>query len=336
MTHKQVLFRSEIRIFALGSSKPFGARVAEILEIGLAEHEERLFEDGEHKFRPLECVRGADTYVIYSLFSEPASSVNDKLCQLLFFIGALRDNGAARITAVAPYLPYSRKDRRTKPRDPLTSRYVAQLFEAMHVDALATIDVHNVSAFENALRIPVAHLETRRLFSEHLKDRLEKEDLVVASPDPGGVKRAQLFRESLEGVVGRSVGFAFMEKRRSGGQVSGDIVAGDVDGATVLIFDDLISTGGTMVRAARALRKRGAQKVYAAAAHGLFVGDAKTVVEDPAIDRIFVTDTVPPFRLADDAIGRRVEIVSVAQLVAEAIRRLHHNESIIELVDGAT
>lgn len=324
-----------MHIFALGSSKAFGERVAEALEVAPSPHEERRFEDGEHKFRPLESVRGGDIFVIHSLFGEPDNSVNDKLCELLFFLGAVRDAGAARVTAVAPYLPYSRKDRRTKTRDPLTARYVAQLFEAMNVDAVMTVDVHNISAFQNAFRRVAVNLDTRKLFAGHLAARLGDEPVVVASPDPGGVKRAQLFRETLEAVSGRPAGFAFLEKRRSAGAVSGEIAAGDVAGATVLIVDDLISTGGTMARAARAFRKKGARKAYALAAHGLFVADAQKAVQDSNIDRFFTTDTAAPLGLPKDVFGERVEIVSAAPLIAEAIGRFHRNESLTELIDGA-
>lgn len=325
-----------MQIFALGSSKPFGERVVAALGIELGRHEERRFEDGEHKFRPLASVRGRDVYAIASLYGEPGASTNDKLCELLFFLGAVKDAGAARVTAVTPYLPYLRKDRRTKPRDPLTSRYIAQLFEAIGVDTLVTVDAHNVSAIQNAFRRQCVHLDTRRLFSTHLRKRIGNEPVVVASPDPGGIKRAQLFRESVESIVGRSVEFAFMEKRRSAGVVSGATIAGDVTNATVLIVDDLISSGGTMARAAQAFREAGAAKSYAVAAHGLFVGDAAGALTGAPIAMTFISDTIPPFRLPEPVVARHIEIVSAAPLFAEAIRRLHANQSITELLGGAS
>lgn len=323
-----------MKLFALGSSAPLGESVAARIDAALGRHEERVFEDGEHKFRPLESVRGRDVFVLHSLFGEPGQSVNDKLCQLLFFLGAARDAGAARVTAVTPYLPYSRKDRRTKARDPLVTRYIAQLFEAMNIDMLVTIDVHNISAFENAFRQPVIHLDTRKVFVDHLLKTFPGETLAVASPDPGGVKRAQLFREYLESASGRAAEFAFMEKRRSAGVVSGAMTAGDVSKARVIIVDDLISTGGTMARAARAFRERGAAKVCAVAAHGLFVGGAEKALRDPCLEKVFVTDTIPPFRLPATVLSERVEIVSVAPLIAETIWRLHQNESITDLLNG--
>lgn len=323
-----------MQLFALGSSKPFGEGVASAAGIALSPHEERHFEDGEHKFRPLCGVRGADVYVLSSLYGESCASVNDKLCQLAFFLGAVRDAGADRVTAVIPYLPYARKDRRTKPRDPLTSRYLAQLLEAMGIDAVVTLDVHNIAAFENAFRCRAVHLDSRRLFCERIKGLLDKTPVAIASPDPGGVKRAQLFREMLERMTGREIGFAFLEKRRSGGVVTGDILAGEVDGASVFVIDDMIASGNTMLRAAKSLLARGAGRVYALAAHGLFVGEASRVLTDADLAATLVTDTVPPFRLPADMIGRHVEPVSAAPLFAEAIRRLHEGGSISALLDG--
>lgn len=310
------------RLFALGASRPLGEKSAALLGWTLSAHEERRFEDGEHKFRPIDPVRGADIFVIHSLFADAAATANDKLCELLFFLGAVRDAGAARVTAIAPYLAYGRKDRRTNPQDPLTARYVAQLLEAMAVDAVVTIDAHNLSAFENAFRRPILHLEARVQMAERLATKLGAAPVVVASPDPGGVKRAQLFRETLEKTLGRAVEFALLEKRRAGGVVSGDLMAGNVGGADVLIVDDLISTGGTMAHAARAFRGAGANRVFSVATHGLFVGDACAALADSAIEKTFITDTITPDRLSDAVIKGRLEIVGAAPLIAGAIRAL--------------
>jgi ribose-phosphate pyrophosphokinase len=323
-----------MKLFALNSSLPFGSKVADALGVELSAHEEREFEDGEHKARPLVGVRGEDVYVVQSLNGDAEFSANDKLCRLLFFLGAVRDAGAARVTAVTPYLAYARKDRRTKPRDPLTTRYMAQLFEAMGIDAIVTLDTHNIVAFQNGFRCQTVHLDSRRLFCEHLLKSGLNGPVVVASPDPGGVKRAQLFREMLEKLSGQPVGSALMEKRRSAGVVSGDLLVGDVAGADVLVVDDMIASGGTMVRAAQACRENGAASVQAIAAHGLFVGDADTALTDERIARTYVTDTIPPFRLKTDTAKDRLTVVSAAPLFAEAIRRLHENGSINDLLEG--
>jgi len=309
-------------VFALKHTREFGERVAACLGVELAPCEEREFEDGEHKARPLVDVRGRDCFVIQSLHGGPDASGNDKLARLLFFAGALRDHGAARITAVVPYLAYARKDRVTKPRDPVITRYVAQLFEAVGIGGVVTLEVHNVAAFQNAFRIPTLHLDSSEIFAPRAGELAGSGPVVVASPDPGGVKRAQLFRETLEARLAREFGAAYLEKRRSAGVVSGDLLAGDVRGATVFLVDDLISTGGTMLRAAQTCLAAGATKVYAFAAHGLFNAGAAAAVENPAFAATFVTDTVPPFRLGG-ATRARVEIVSAAPLFAEAIRQVN-------------
>jgi ribose-phosphate pyrophosphokinase len=323
-----------MELFALNASHEFGLKIAAALKVELAAHEEREFEDGEHKVRPLVSVRGQDVYIIQSLHSGPDASVNDKLCRLLFFIGALKENGAEHVTAVIPYLAYARKDRQTKPRDPVTTRYLAVLLEAAGADRVMTLEVHNIVAYQNAFRCQSIHLDPRRLFAREALGLIGNSPVVVASPDPGGVKRAQLFRETLELTLERSVGSAFLEKRRSAGVVTGDILAGDVEGATVLVIDDLISTGGTLARAAKACRDHGAAKVYAFAAHGLFVGNASEVLRRSDLAMTFVTDTVPPFRLAPDLLDRQVRVVPAAPLFAEAIRRCHGGGSITELLEG--
>jgi ribose-phosphate pyrophosphokinase len=323
-----------IRLFALSESRDFGLLVAREVGLDLAEHEERAFEDGEHKVRPLIPVRDRDVYVIQSLYDDGALSVNDKLCRLLFFLGALRDAGAGRLTAVLPYLCYARKDRKTKPRDPVTIRYVASMFEAVEVDRVVTIDVHDLAAYQNAFRCRTEHLEARLLFVARVADLCPDRDVTVVAPDPGGVKRAEAFRASLESVLGRPVAAAFMEKQRSAGRVTGEGFVGDVEGRVAIVVDDLVSSGTTLVRAAGACRERGARAVFAAATHGVFVGDASRTLDDGALDSLLVTDTIPPFRLAPEVRARRLTVVAIAPLFAEAIRRLHGGGSLVELTTG--
>lgn len=320
-----------LKVFALGATRDLGQAIANELEIQLSPLEERDFEDGEHKARPLDSVRGSDVFVVQSLHGGPDESPNDKLCRLLFFLAALKTNGAARTTAVVPFLAYARKDRQTKSRDPLTARYVAQLFEAVGTDRVVTMEAHNVSAFQNAFRCEAIALDTRAVLMERAAELAGAGAVAVASPDPGGIKRAQLFRESLEERLGRSVGFALMEKRRSAGVVSGDILAGDVAGARVLVLDDMIASGGTMIRAAKALREAGATDVRALAAHGLFTEGARKALADPAVSGWTVTDSVPLFRLQGHPERARVDVVSSAPLMAQVIGALHDNRSIIDL-----
>ena len=296
--------------------------------------QERELEDGEQKIRSLVNVRDRDVFVIYGLHGEHDRTGADKLCRLLFFIGALRDADAARVTAIVPYLCYARKDRQTKPRDPVTTRYVAQLFEAIGADRVVVIDVHNIAAFQNAFRRRAIHLHAQAVFAQHIAKEIGQEPLAVVSPDLGGEKRAELFRERLERLLGRPVAKGFMDKHRSMGKVTGEIFAGDIESRTAIVLDDLISTGGTMARTAAACRKHGAKKVWLAATHGVFSKDAGAILRDAPFDRLIITDTVPlPSHMNIADLKGRLAIVSVAGLVAEAIHRLHDGGSINELLD---
>jgi ribose-phosphate pyrophosphokinase len=323
----------ELLLFALDDSRAFGEAVGRRLGLALAAHEERDFEDGEHKARPLANVRGRDAYVLANLAGHGRSSANDRLCKLLFFIATLKDAGAARVTAVVPYLCYSRKDRRTKPRDPVTARYVAQLFEAMRTDHLITLEAHNLAAFQNAFRCETDHLDANLLFARHFAALVGNDPVAVASPDVGGVKRAEKLREQLEAMLGRPVGKAFMDKQRSMGKVTGDIFAGDVTGRSVIVLDDLISTGTTMARMAAACRERGAGAIHLAATHGLFSGGAPAILGETSVASIVVTDSVSPVRLDRKRLGDRFVVLSVAPLFAEAIARSHGGGSIVDLLE---
>jgi ribose-phosphate pyrophosphokinase len=329
---RKTMENAPLRLFCLAASAELGNAVAATLKQPLAAHEEREFEDGEHKARPLDAVNGADVYVVQSLHSGPQQSANDKLCRLLFFIGALKDVGAARVTAVTPYLCYARKDRRTKPNDPVTTRYIAGMFESVGTDCVVTLEVHNPVAFENAFRCRTVALTGTPLFVDYAKKNLATEKLAVISPDAGGMKRADLLREALESVLGRSVGKGLAEKYRSAGVVSGDMFVGDVAGTTALIVDDLISTGGTLLRAAQAARKAQAKRVIALVTHGLFMHGAAEVLADPAIDRVIITDVVPPFRLEHPETNEKLVILPAAPLLAETIRRLHEERSLTDLM----
>ena len=332
-------------LYALDMAQPLFDEVARCLQQSIAQHEERVFEDGECKLRPLTDPAGHDVYVMQSLHGEPGLSAHDRLWRLWTFAATLRDHGAARVTAVIPYLAYARKDRRTKPFDPLSLRHMAQLFEAAGVQRLIALEVHDAAAFENAFRCPVVHVRASCVFNALFNDlsgsvgslSVEQPQVapvqtefamapdavrwVVASPDPGGVKRAQLWRESLQTRLGHEVGFAMLDKRRSAGVVStDDLVAGDVKGAQVLLYDDLISSGGTMRRAAQALRTHGADRVVAVAAHGLFAQHAQDLLAEPALDAVVVSDSVPGMRHCAAAQGAgRLRVMSAARPLARAI-----------------
>ena len=342
--------KNSLLLFALEHSHLLGNAIAQQLGLALTPHEERVFEDGEHKARPLQSVRGRSCFVLHSLYGEPSQSVNDKLTRLLFFIATLKDAAAKEVTAVVPYLAYARKDRKTQPRDPVTLRYLAQLFEAVGTDALLVLEVHNPAAFQNAFRCNTEALDCTSLFAaklvdqlgelshvqlgDLLGDRLADAAVAVVSPDAGGVKRAALFRQKLAHSLGRSVTMGFVEKFRSAGVLSGELLVGEVSGRHVLLFDDLISSGQTLLRAARVCHQQGATAVWALAAHGLFNADAESVLSDPMIERVFITDSVPLRLTAGSALANKLEVVSCAGLFAEAIRRCHEGGSIVELMQS--
>lgn len=319
-------------LFALAHSHVLGEAVARQMGLVLASHEERVFEDGEHKARPLQSVRGRHCVVLHSLFGEPAQTVNDKLNRLLFFIATLKDAAAEKVTAVVPYLAYARKDRKTQPRDPVTLRYVAQLFEAVSTDALMVMEVHNSAALQNAFRCQTELLDSAGLFVAHLQPRFGELPLAVVSPDAGGVKRAALFRQRLAQRLGQEVTMGYVEKFRSGGALSGELLVGEVSGRQVLLFDDLISSGQTMLRAAKACQQHGAVSVWACAAHGLFNANAATVFSDPAIARVFTTDSVQLPSNTVSAFTEKLETISCVPLLAEAIWRCHAGGSLVELM----
>jgi ribose-phosphate pyrophosphokinase len=321
-------------LFGLNATRPFAEAMSRALGLPLAAHEEREFEDGEHKTRPLLNVRGRDVYVVQSLYGDRRQTVNDKLVRLLFFVGALKDAAAGRVTAVVPYLAYARKDRKSKARDPVTTRYVASLFEAVGTDCVMTLDVHNLAAYQNAFRCRTEHLEANLLFVRHFAAVLRDEPVTVVSPDAGGLKRADDFRRRLVAATGRPVGAAFAEKYRSSGVVSGEALVGDVDGRVAIVVDDLISGGTTLARAAEACRGHGARRVYAAASHGVFAAAANATLAASVLDSIVVTDSIATARLDDPIACAKLVTLSVAGMFAEAVRRLHTGGSIVDLIGG--
>ncbi|WP_175813530.1 ribose-phosphate diphosphokinase [Burkholderia contaminans] len=324
--------RLPFSLFAFASCRAFGERIGARLGITLAPLEERPFEDGEHKTRPLASVRGHDVYVIQSLHGEPGSSVNDKLCRLLLFIGALKDASAARVCAVTPYLCYSRKDRRSQPRDPVSTRYVAALLEAVGVDRVVAIDVHNIAAFQNAFRCPTEHLEANGMLVEWFAAQVGERPVVVVSPDAGGVRRAEDFRARLEARIGRPVDAAFAGKLRSGGVVTPKPIVGELAGRCAVIVDDLIGAGTTLARTAEDCRALGAQSVYAVATHGMFFDGAPERLGGDALAGIAVTDTVPPWRVPVGSLRDKLAILDSAPLFAEAIARIHRGGSLTDLL----
>jgi len=331
-----------LKIFGLNGSKGFAEEVARYLSIPLSPTVEKNFDDGELYCRADENVRGSDVYVVHSLYGDDEMTAGEKLTSLSFFCGSLRDASCGRVTVVCPYLAFARQDRKTESRAPIGTKYVATILEAMGVDRLLTMDVHNLAAFQNAFRIPTDNLEARNIVCDHIsKIKGWDSPLVCLSPDTGGMGRTRHFRAGLEKRLGmqNQIDIAQFDKARDGttGELSGDKIIGDVKGKNVIIIDDMISTGGTIAKAASAVEKHGG-KVYAVVAtHGLFIKDAPKILAN--IPRLIVTDTVPPFRLTkggDDPAHykRSLSVVSTAELFAKAIRRNHDGDSISALLEN--
>jgi len=309
--------------FTLRESRDLACAVYRHADLPVAELEERDFEGGEFKLRPLETVRDRTALVLQCLAGTAEVPLSERLVRLLFLLYGLRDAGALRRIALLPYLTFARKDRRTQTRDPVNSRYIAQLLEAAGVDRVITLDVHNPAALDNAFRVPVDHLSALPLMVDHFATRLHDAQLTIASPDIGGVKRAQIFRELLEARLGREVELAFFEKRRTKGVVSGDALVGTVKGRTVLVVDDLCATGNTLKRAAEVCTRVGARAIYAAVTHAPYPPGIVSVVADPAITGVITTDSagyhfgpLPP-----DGAGK-LTVLSIAPLFGEALRRM--------------
>ncbi|HVY79607.1 MAG TPA: ribose-phosphate diphosphokinase [Steroidobacteraceae bacterium] len=311
------------RLFALSESRDLGVAIGHAAGLELAPLEERAFEEGEFKLRPLVSVRDRDVFVVQTLAGTPEVPVAQRFVRLLFLVFGLRDAGARRITAVVPYLAYARKDRRTQPRDPVTTRYVAQLLETTSLDRLLCLDVHNPAALDNAFRIHVDHFSATTLFVNHFAQRYASADVAVASPDVGGIKRVQVFRELLQAELQREVPILFIEKRRASGVVSGGTVVGEATGRTVIVLDDLCASGGTLIRAATALREAGALEVHAAFTHAPLPRGLAALEAAEAISGIVLTDSVGS-ALVGGAREKspKATVLSVAPLFGSAIARM--------------
>lgn len=286
-----------VKIFGIGPAQVMAQSVCIKLGLPLYIVKEEEFPDGELKVRPHEEVRNADVFVFHSLGGDSSRTVNDRLCELYFLLCTLRDNGARRITALIPYLPYARSDQRKEHNDSVINRYVAQMLEQSGVYSIVTIDIHNISAFENAFRCPVVNLEAAELFCDHILLRVKSNiPPVVISPDIGGIKRAEIFRNQLESQSGLSIGSAFMEKFRTSNGLVGKSLVGDVRGRPVFIVDDMISTGETILRASEACRKAGSGPITVFASHGIFSRNQQQLLYSSFFDEVVVTDSHPAVR----------------------------------------
>ena len=311
----------ELKIFSGQSHPEFAQKVCESLYVPLAASKIYRFSDGEIGISIEESVRGADVYVIQST-CYPA---NENLVELLIFLDALRRASAYQINVVIPYFGYARQDRKTRGREPITAKLVANLLEKAGADRVVSADLH-AGQIQGFFDIPVDHLTAVPLlasyFQEKLKDEIEANNLVAVSPDIGGVVRARRFAEPMHTEL------AIVDKRRSYDIANHcDVmeIIGHVEGKVVILIDDIIDTAGTVVKAAEALFERGAKKIYAAATHAVLSGPAIERLKNSPIEEVVLTDTIP---LPEEKMLDKITLLSIAPLFAEAISRIHSNDSV--------
>ncbi|PIQ89812.1 MAG: phosphoribosylpyrophosphate synthetase [Candidatus Omnitrophica bacterium CG11_big_fil_rev_8_21_14_0_20_42_13] len=280
------------------------------------------FSEGEIRIKVNEDVRGKDVFVI----QPTCPPVNDNLMELLILLDALRRASAKRITAVIPYYGYARQDRKDQPRVPITAKLVANLLDNAGADRVLTMDLH-AGQIQGFFDIPVDHLFAINVFVEYI-ERMKFDNLVVVSPDVGGIKMARAYAKRL------SAALAIVDKRRISPEKAEVMnILGEVKDRDALIVDDLAATGGSLVEAASAIKKAGAKNIYAAISHGVLSGNANENIAQSVIKELFITDTIP-FKPAES--NKKIKVLSVAGLLAEAIRRIRKEESVSSLFDGIT
>ncbi len=306
----------ELKVFSGNANRELAHRVCEFLKISPGKIEVSEFSDGETMVRIDENIRGADVFVFQSTFP-PASNV----MELLVMLDAARRASARRVTAVVPYFGYARQDRKDQPRVPITAKLVANLIAVAGADRVLTMDLHSAQ-IQGFFDIPFDHLYAAPVLIDYIKTK-KFTNPVVVSPDIGSIKMARAFAKRL------GAGLALIDKRRPRPDVSEVVnVMGEVAGSDVIIIDDLISTGGTIVTAAEALKKSGARRVLVGCTHPVFARDAVQKLNAAPIEEILVTDTVPH---APEKLVSKIKVLSVADLLGEAIKRIHEERSLSSL-----
>ena len=315
-------------VVARGSSHPgLAGEVAEQLSTELVPTEYRTFASGEILTRFEVSIRGCDLFLIQS-FGPP---VNEWMMETLIMLDAAKRASAKRITVVAPYFPYSRQDKKGRGREPISARLVADLFKTAGADRIMSVDLH-AAQIQGFFDGPVDHLFAKPVLLDYFEKSLSPEDrakLTVVSPDTGRVRVADTWSDSLDAPL------AIIHKRRDpnvANQVTVNDIVGNVAGRVCLLVDDMIDTGGTIVKAAQALKKDGAERVIVAATHAIFSDPASTRLQDPAIDEVVVTDTVP---LPPEKIFPGLTVLPIAPLLARAIKEVFEDGSVTSMFDGA-
>ena len=309
-----------LQVFSGSANRPLAEAICRCLGVRLGKAIVGRYRNGETRVRIDESVRGDDIYVI-----QPTSyPVNEHLMELLIMLDALRRSSAARVTAVMPYYGYAKQEKKTAPREPISAKLIANLLVEAGADRILTCDLH-APAIEGFFDIPVDHLQARYLLAAHLRD-LHLPNPVIVAPDAGRVGWAMEFRD----IVGGNL--AFIAKHHPGVDRTAMIdMVGDVAGGTAILIDDMILTGGTLMEAARVLFERGARAVYACATHAAFANGVRAQMEASPFSRLLLTDTIPLLGDPPAQGASKIEILSVAPMLAEAINRIHNDRSVSSL-----
>ncbi len=308
---------STLKIFSGSANLPLARELCDHLSVPLGKVKLKRFSDGEVSFQILENVRGQDVFLV----QPSCPPVAESLMELLVMIDAFKRASAQRITAVLPYYGYARQDRKDKPRVPISSKLVADLLTAAGTHRILAMDLH-ADQIQGFFNIPVDHLYATPVLIEHLK-RMHLEDLTIVSPDSGGVERARFYAKYLKANL------AIIDKRRvADNEAEVMNIVGDVSGRDVIIVDDLIDTGGTIVNATREMRKKGARRLFASATHGVLSGPAIGRLQESEFEQVLVTNTIP---LSEEKRIPKIRVLSVAPLLGEAIKSIHEETSVSRL-----
>ena len=311
----------KIRVFTGNSNPALAQKICEALGVPLGNAGVKTFSDGEVMVEVRENVRGRDVYLVQST----CAPTNNNLMELLVMMDAMKRASTATITVVIPYYGYARQDRKAAPRTPISAKLVADLLTTAGADRVVTIDLH-AGQIQGFFNIPVDNLYAAPVILAHLKERFNGQSVVMVSPDAGGTERARAFAKRLECPM------AVIDKRRTGPNVAEVMhLIGDVKDKIAIILDDMIDTAGTLTQAAGALKQNGAAAIYACATHGVLSGPAIDRINGSMIEEVVLTDSIPLGEKS--ARTSKVKVLSVAPLLAEAIRRIHEDESVSSLFD---
>jgi ribose-phosphate pyrophosphokinase len=314
----------ELKIFAGTANRQFTNAVCQHVGIPVGKARVDLFPDGELIVKLEEDVRGRDCFVVQST----CTPVNENLMELLIWIDCLKRASAARITAVLPYFGYARQDRKAEGRTPITAKLVANIITAAGANRVIAMDLH-AAQVQGFFDIPMDHLQASPVLSQYFREMApQMGNIAIVSPDPGNLKAASFYAEHV------NAGLAFIDKRRkSGNEVEAANIIGDIRGKTILMIDDMITTGGTIAEASRILKEHGAERIFVAATHGVFAGKAVERMVNAPVEKIIITDTIPACARLDP-LRDRLTVLSVAPLMGEAIKRIHLNQSVSAVLKG--